>query len=161
MITLKEITILDDRDYVKECIDLDVTKEQRNFVAANAVSLAQGYLCNHRGEYAKSYAIYAKDQMVGFAMYEFQKLEDDDTFGEDFYYFWRLMIDKNHQGKGYGKQAVEQIIAEVKTLPAGKAEHFYISYEPENKNAAALYKSLGFEETGTENDGETVARLKL
>jgi diamine N-acetyltransferase len=38
-------------------------------------------------------------------------------FEKEFYYFWRLMIDKNHQGKGYGKQAVAKILEEVKTEP--------------------------------------------
>jgi len=41
------------------------------------------------------------------------------------YYIWRILIDKNHQGKGYGKQAIAKIIEEIKTMPHGKADRVY------------------------------------
>jgi len=159
MVELRKISITDDS--MKECIELKVTPEQRNFVASNATSLGQAYDLNERGGHAMPYAIYADGVMVGFVMYEFMLYEIEDTYGEDCYYFWRFMIDKNHQGKGYGKQALIQILDEIKQMPCGKADYCYTSYEPKNIVAKKLYESFGFEETGQEVEGELVARLKL
>jgi diamine N-acetyltransferase len=159
MIELKKISITDNN--MKECIELEVSPEQTRFVAHNAVSLGQAYAANKRGGCAVPYAIYEEDLMVGFVMYGYLRQEIDDTFGEDCYYFWRLMIDKDHQRKGYGKQAVKRILDEVKRKPIGAADHIYISYEPENTVAQTLYKSFGFEETGQIDDGELVARLRI
>jgi len=41
MVELRKISILD--KHVKECIELDVTPEQRTFIAHNATSLGQAY----------------------------------------------------------------------------------------------------------------------
>ncbi|MCL2620193.1 MAG: GNAT family N-acetyltransferase [Defluviitaleaceae bacterium] len=162
MIELRKISILDDN--MKDCIELEVSPEQAKFVAHNAVSLGQAYAVEERGLGSKvaPYAIYTSGKMVGFVMYGFFKHEYDDEFneGKDYYSFWRLMIDKDRQGKGYGKQAMTQIIDEIKQKPFGEAEHCYISYEPDNP-AKKMYKSFGFEETGQISDGELVARMKL
>jgi len=73
------------------------------------------------------------------------------------------MIDKNYQGKGYGKQSVDKIISEIKTMPYGKADYLYLSYEPENIVCKKLFTSFGFEDTGKKlGDGdEIIARLKI
>jgi len=159
MIELRKIAISDDN--MKECIELEVAPEQRNFVAHNATSLGQAYALNKRGGCATPYAIYADGVMVGFIMYEFMKYEVEDTYGEDCYYLWRFMVDKNYQGKGYGKQALAQIFDEIKQMPNGKADYCYTSYDPENVVAKKLYESFGFVETGQVVDGELAARLKL
>lgn len=41
------------------------------------------------------------------------------------------MIDKAWQGKGLGKQALQTSIDFVKTMPCGKAEFVWLSYEAE------------------------------
>ena len=162
MVELRKITILDDN--AKECIELDVSPEQTKFVAHNATSLGQAYAIEKRGlgSRAASYAIYADKKMVGFIMYGFFKPEYDDDFNEskDYYYFWRFMVDKSQQGKGYGKAAMTQIINEIKQKPFGDAEHCYISYEPDNP-MKKFYESYGFVETGQVSDGENVAKMKL
>ncbi|MCL2621342.1 MAG: GNAT family N-acetyltransferase, partial [Defluviitaleaceae bacterium] len=102
------------------------------------------------------------DKMVGFIMYGYLLPEYDDEYneGKPFYFFWRFMVDKNHQGKGYGRVALEKIVEEVKTKPCGEAEHFYISYMPDNPTQK-LYHSVGFEPTGQVVGGEIVARMKI
>ena len=161
IIELRKISILDDN--IKECIELEVLPEQKNFVAHNATSLGQAYAKNHyEGNGAVSYSVHNEDgNMIGFVMYEFVRKEIDDVFGEDCYYFWRLMIDKNHQRKGYAKQVVKKILDEVRTKPLGDVPHMYISYEPENTVAKKLYESFGFVETGQVISGENVAKLLL
>ena len=168
MIELKKISILDDN--MKECIELAVLPEQENFVASNAYSLAEAYVENKasaadgRGDVATPYAVYENGKMVGFAMYGYFPPDDDeDAYCKDehIYYFWRLLIDKNHQGKGIGREVVRQVMEEIKSKPRGEASYCYVSYEPTNIASKTTFASYGFEEDGRVLDGEVVARYKL
>ncbi len=72
---------------------------------------------------------------------------------------WRLMIAADHQGKGYGRAAMEALIARLRA--EGKFDALYLSYEPENTGAERFYAGLGFEKTGHIEHGELVVRLAL
>ena len=168
MIELKRISILDDN--MKECIALDVLPDQEDFVASNAVSLAQAYDENKayaktgKGNIAVPYAVYENGKMVGFAMYGYIPPEDgEDSYCKDehYYYVWRLLIDKNHQGRGIGRETVRQIMEEIKTKPCGEASYCYVSYMPTNVASKVTFASYGFEEDGRVIEGEIVARYEL
>ena len=172
MIELRKISILDDN--MKECIELGVLPEQEDFVASNAFSLAEAYDTNkaHTQEskfaVAVPYAIYENGKMVGFVMYGyFPPGKDDDSDDESYnqdepqYYVWRLLIDKNHQGRGIGREAVRQVMEEIKTKPHGPATYCYVSYEPTNIASKTTFASYGFEEDGRVIGGEVAARYKL
>lgn len=49
----------------------------------------------------------------------------------------------------------------IKTKPCGEAEYCYLSYEPENIKAKALYHSFGFVETGDKDEDELIAAMKI
>ena len=49
----------------------------------------------------------------------------------------------------------------IRTLPCGKAEYCWLSYEPENEIARQLYRSFGFVETGDMDGEELIAVLRL
>ncbi|KAA3663772.1 MAG: GNAT family N-acetyltransferase [Chloroflexi bacterium] len=83
VVTLREIT----KETVRSIIDLKVAPAQDNFVAPNAVSIAQA----HFDDKAWFRAIYADETPVGFVM-----LFDDAE--KPFYYLWRYMIDAKYQG---------------------------------------------------------------
>ena len=144
MITLREIT----PQNWHQCINLSVAEDQKGFVAPNVYSLAQ----------AKVYpsytplAIYHDDEMVGFSLHGIDP--DDNEMGIS-----RLMIDQRYQGKGYGRAALVQLIEMIRRDASLHA--IYLSFEPENKTAEALYKSLGFEHTGEIEGGELVMKLTL
>lgn len=161
MIELKKISILDDN--MKECIELEVATEQKDSVMPNSINLAYAYNLNARGTHAVPQAIYADGKMVGLITYVYRI--DDKDFGETCYSIWPFMIDKNHQGKGYGKQAMQKVLDEIRTMPHGKADNVFASYEPENEIARKLYASLGFENTdkkwADEDDTDIIARLSL
>jgi diamine N-acetyltransferase len=70
-----------------------------------------------------------------------------------------ILIDEQQQGRGYGKQAVQEAIRSL-SLEAG-ASSFALSYQATNQPARELYLSLGFQETGEFEDDEVVARLRL
>lgn len=144
VVTLREVT----KDNLSEILHLNVAKEQEQFVASNAVSIAQA----HFEEKAWFRAIYAGEVPVGFIM-----LYDDPETPE--YFLWRLMVDKRYQGLNYGQRAMKLLIEYVRTRP--KATELLTSYVPEDGSPMLFYKSLGFEETGDVIDGENVMKLQL
>jgi len=165
-----------------ECLDLGITEEQEDFVDSNAESLAEAYASVTNGGFATPYAIYDGDVMVGFVMYTYYDKPDaydltdvlssvenpaDVPYKAPCYYIWRLLIDKNHQRKGYGKQAIEKIITEIKTMPHGQANCIYTSWHPDNIGSKTLFASLGFKETGEvegsreDEDYEVVVKLEI
>jgi diamine N-acetyltransferase len=156
MIELRKITF----DNYDECVNLEPFENQKNFVASNICSLAQAYVALTNNEcIPMPYGIYENDTMVGFIMLSFNEPDEDNK--ENTYWIWRFMIDKRNQRKGYGKAAMVKALELVKTFPHGKASEVFLSYEPENEVAKALYTSLGFIETGKIEEGELVAKLKL
>ncbi len=144
VVTLREVT----NDNLSEVLHLGVTKEQEQFVASNAVSIAQA----HFEEKAWFRAIYAGEVPVGFVM-----LYDDPETPE--YFLWRLMIDKRYQGLNFGRRAMKLLIEYARTRP--NAAELLTSYVPAEGGPQPFYKSLGFEETGDVIDGENVMRLQL
>jgi diamine N-acetyltransferase len=69
------------------------------------------------------------------------------------------MIDERYQGNGYAKQAMNQVIARLKQEE--DCADIYISHFPTNLYADALYRKLGFKDTGKIIGGEVVKRLSL
>ena len=115
-------------------------------MAANVYSLAQAGVqpeCVPLG-------VYEGNRPVGFAMYS---LDPDDRQ----YWIYRLMIDSRYQGKGYGREALRQLVALLRAKP--DCESVYISFEPGNQRAKRLYESMGFVPDGRVLYGEIVYRL--
>lgn len=153
MVELKKITY---ENFETLIDDLKISEEQKEFVASNLGSLAQAYISITNGGFATPYAIYDNDIMVGFVMYTYADKSGkdvDEPYATPCYYIWRLFIDINHQRKGYGRQAIQKIITEIKTMPHGKADRIYASWHPNNIGSKSLFASLGFVETG-EIDGD-------
>lgn len=142
MVTLREIT----KENHIECIRLKVKPDQESFVASNAVSLAQSKFYPE----ACPLAIYSDDTMVGFVMHTVQP-EDDN------HWIWRFMVDARYQSKGYGREALKQLIALIKLDKA--RNKIRLSCVPENKASEKLYLDLGFQHTGVMYDGEAVMEL--
>jgi len=172
MIELKPISILDDRATVAACIEMDFLPEQNGFVADNSISLAEAYDANKayaqkgEGDIAVPYAAYENGIMVGFAMYGYfppGDADDDEAYctKEPHYYFWRLLVDKNHQRRGIGREIVRQVMDTIKAHPNGPAAYCYVSYEPNNIGSKTTFAHYGFEEDGRVIDGEVVARYAL
>ena len=128
----------------EQIISLKVNDEQSNFVASNLYSLVQA---KYEPE-CRPLAIYNDKLPVGFIMYVVPSIDQDD------YWIYRLMIDKNHQKKGYGKIAMQQVIDIIKQDK--DYNKVYISFEPNNLIAKTLYERLGFISTGKIEDGEIV-----
>ncbi|MCL2839542.1 MAG: GNAT family N-acetyltransferase [Defluviitaleaceae bacterium] len=167
-ITLQQIT--------RENADaIMLLKADENLVANNMISMAEAFAYTmDKGVPPIVRAIYHEETPVGFVMVSYanaaESTEDTDVInnnGEPYYYLWRLMIDENHQNKGYGKAAMLLTLEEVKKLPLGEAKAFYTSVVMEEVNpvGANFYLSLGFEKTGEvldpEGENEQVMRMTL
>ena len=147
---------------VWDILNLSVNDSQREYVASNTISIVEAYTTIIANGYAFPFGIYNDDTLVGFVMVGFDKddyWEDAPDIAVGNYNLWRLMIDKEYQNKGYGKQAVALVLDFIKTYPCGKAEYCWLSYEPGNGIAKKLYESFGFEETG-DMDGEEVIAVR-
>ena len=93
MVVLKKIT----RENLDEVLALSVAKHQKSFVSTTADSLAQAYVYR---DTAFPFAIYADEKPVGFIMLGYYESRKQ-------YTLWKFLIDKEHQGKGYGKLRLE------------------------------------------------------
>jgi len=143
-VTLRPLT----RDNLWAVVELKLYPGQEQFVAANIDSIANAYV----EPTFVPFPVYADEELVGFAMYG----QHPNTAA---WWVIRLMIDREHQGKGYGRAAMEAVIA----MMAGQVGCVEIvtSFNPANTAAANLYTSLGFQLTGEIEDDEPLLLLRL
>jgi diamine N-acetyltransferase len=143
-VTLRDI----DRENFRRCVKLEVSEDQKSFVAPNVFSIAESKV----DPAYNVQAVYDGEEMVGFCMYGWDEEEGCHCLA-------RLMVDKQHQGKGYGRAATEAVIERLRAEP--DCRQIVLSTSPANTSAQALYESLGFRKTGEVSHGEEVMRLKF
>jgi diamine N-acetyltransferase len=151
-LTLKTVTA----ENWEELIKLKVREDQSHFVASNLYSIAEsqfGFEDEGHWDF-HPFGAYVDEKPVGFVMYG---LNLDHSRFQTF--IIRLMVDEQHQGKGYGREIMRQVLDEL--CSKEKIKNVGISYEPHNEGARKLYASLGFVEPGELIEGETLAVLKL
>ncbi|WP_099157230.1 GNAT family N-acetyltransferase [Virgibacillus ndiopensis] len=129
-----------------ECCELEVSTEQAKYMESNTISIAQSKF----EPTLRPYAIYFEEKVVGFLM--FNSVEEE----LEGYWVYRIMVDKEFQGKGIGKAATKLMITEMSKLPNAK---IVVGYYPENIGAHNLYKSLGFVDNG-DRFGKEMAVVK-
>ena len=122
------------------------------FVASNEYSLAQAWLYRKNDD-VYPFAVYNDDVPVGFIML-------DEDLEERFLVIWRIMFPIEHQKKGYGTQAIRQIIQMARE--SNKYDYMLIGCFPENTIAKHVYEKLGFRPTGEiVNNGEIELKLSF
>ena len=144
VIQLKDINMKN----FNQVISIQLSEEDKRMVAPNMYSLAEAYA----DKVSVPKAIYDKEELVGFIMYDYDK-----SFKIG--YISRLMVGTNYQRRGYGKEAMIQVIAILKKIK--RLKQIRLSYNPNNEKAKQLYKSLGFVETGNIDQGEMEAILNI
>jgi diamine N-acetyltransferase len=142
-VSLRPVT----KENVRAVAGLGVRPEQREYVAPNVRSLAEAYV----EPLAWPRAIYADDEPVGFLM-----LHANDDERE--YFLWRFMIAGDHQGKGYGRDALALLVEEVRGRGGTLLRS---SYEPGDHSPRGFYLGFGFEETDEKIGDEVVIKLPL
>lgn len=144
------------RHTIRQLWKLEVSDDQRDFVAPNLVTLAQA---PYEGG-AYPFGIWNGPEPIGFLtvidMRQIRELEDGDDPNSAF--LWRLMISAPYQGKGYGRFAVGLCFdwARGMCLP-----RMVTSAVEGNTAALKLYESAGFARTGRVMDGEIEMARRL
>ena len=136
MVELRTIT----KENIEDVLNLSVSEYQEWFVSSTACSLAQAYVYR---ETAFPFAVYADDTIVGFIMMGYYEAKKQ-------YTLWKILIDKNQQNKGYGREALKQGIMYLKDK--FDAREIYTGVALGNEEAKHLYSSIGFKETGLIED---------
>lgn len=149
-VTLRAITA----DTVRDVTRLAVREDQKQFVAPNAVSLAQALFAPE----AWYRAIYLGEALAGFVMLHDESLRPQAP-QKPVIGVWRFMIDARYQGKGVGKQALQLVIEHVRSR--GIFQELELSYVPAEGGPEGFYRKLGFEPTGRLDEGEVVMALAL
>lgn len=141
----------------REALRLTVQPDQQRFISDYspivALALAKAYL-RLGGAIWSPYAIYADSTMVGFVELAYEP----DT--ADQYWIFHFFIDRQYQGRGYGKVALQHFIERVKH-DHPQSQLLQLVVHPENHRAQRLYVSAGFRPSGEERWGEPVYQLGL
>lgn len=118
-----------------DAISLQVRDDQKDFIASNTFSLAE----LHFLENFQAKGIYWNDKMIGFTLYGID--EDDNE-----YWIYRMMIDKQHQGKGYAVKALQLVLEDIRSIKEDRHKAVMLSYKPTNEHARMVYQKAGFKE---------------
>ncbi|GAA1040516.1 GNAT family N-acetyltransferase [Virgisporangium ochraceum] len=139
-------------DNVRAACRIAVAPEQEQFVAPVAFSLAEAYA---RPNVAWPRLVYDGDEVVGFVMGAFDPDSPVPMFRCG---VWRLNIAADRQGRGYGRFAVDGVLAEARRRGNSRATVLWVPGEggPED-----FYLKLGFRPTGEELDGQVVGAIDL
>ncbi len=135
-----------DVDTWEEAAKLSIRPDQDGFVAPNVYSIAES---RYHPE-LQPHAIYADEEMVGFAMYARNPQDNQ-------YWIYRFMIDQRFQRRGYGLRAFTQLVEKLFALP--DVPEINISYDDDNEPARQLYGRAGFIEGDMAPWGERTARI--
>ena len=125
-------------DNRENALKLHISPTQKGYVETVEECLEEA----SHGRRWRPVGIYDGPVMVGFAMYGF--------FWEYFpagrVWMDRLLIDKRHQGKGYGKAALQMLLKRL--TEEYRRKKIYLSVIEGNHAAAGMYQKAGFQFTG-------------
>lgn len=145
MVALREITW----ETLDSVLALQVRPEQQRFVATNAKSIAQAHFRPGRAWFR---AIYADETPVGFIMTYEDRAKPE-------FFLWRIMVSADHQGKGYGRRALELLIARLRQIP--EARELMTCHVPGDGGPGGFYQRMGFRYTGTRQERELAMVLRF
>jgi diamine N-acetyltransferase len=151
-ITLREIT----DDNSRSVLALRCTTDQERFVTSVADSLTEADEYPQANPWFR--AVYASGRPVGFIMLSWN-VEPQPPEINGPWFLWKLLIDHRHQGKGYGREVVQQIVDLVRGQ--GGTE-LLTSHVPGEGGPAGFYARLGFVPTGElDPEGEIILRRSV
>jgi GNAT superfamily N-acetyltransferase len=148
-ITLREIT----EDNAEPVLGVRLAPGQDRFVTSVTDSLAEAEEDPQGNPWFR--AVYADEQPVGFVMLSWNvEPQPPEIIGP--WFLWKLLIDHRHQGKGYGREVVRQIVELVRSEGATE---LLTSHVPGEGGPGGFYARLGFVPTGAlDPDGEIILR---
>lgn len=133
-----------------ECTELSVTEEQKMIFPVPVVYWMASAKYEYNNE-LELLAVYYENLIVGVVAYGI----DPDINTP---WITTVMIDQKYQGKGYGREAIKQLIDLI--TKRHNYKKIIIGHKPNNYVASKLYESLGFYEIEQKND-EIIRCLQL
>lgn len=130
-VCIKPIATQDDLVYA--LFECKLTEEQKKLVNPAAFLIGRAYL--FREDNYPCIIYNARKEPVGF-------INLCKWLGEGDAYSWSFFIDKDHQGKGYGRSTAQVAVRILKA--ANPQKSIKLSTERNNEKAQRLYCSLGF-----------------
>ena len=134
--------LLTESDLIYAGYECELKEEQKDLVSPFWFLIGRAYLFKDNNYPCVIYN--SNNERIGFI--NFSK-----WLGSGDAYSWSFYIDKNHQGKGYGKHSASLAINILKS--ASPEMQIKLATEASNVKAHVLYKSLGFEKLN-EMDGD-------
>ncbi len=135
---------------------LELADDQRDYVWTNSGPLAEAaYVPGFRPR-----ALYLGNDPIGLGLwgpyypsYAYESAPETGAYIID-----HVMIDKHHQGRGFGRRLVEMMIAEMHGI--ADCKRILLAVDPRNANAIALYQKLGFDDVGRTHEDDVLMELK-
>jgi diamine N-acetyltransferase len=128
-----------------QIIQIEPYKNQEKYIQPVSVFLAQSYVNLNLGYPDKSLAIYKEDKLIGYLkMVYVPKSVEPYLMDEDSFMIDALIIDKDYQGKGYGKVALDLAIKEIKAWAQEKAKLISLVCYQDNTVAMKVFSNKGF-----------------
>ncbi|MCE7793787.1 GNAT family N-acetyltransferase [Salipaludibacillus sp. CUR1] len=147
-ISIQELTVKN----MYKCLELKLAEDQVDRIAPNVYSIAESKVNPN----FTPCAIHLDEEVIGFVMTEY----DPNEIESRKYWIPRFMIDISYQRKGYGKEAMLQVIDMFKEND--DCLYIGLSTEPDNYSALRFYESLGYVNTGELlEESEVILLLKV
>ena len=129
--------------HLADVITLSVVEEQKQFVGT-----IDDILKNANAQ-IRPHVIFAEEQMVGFFLIDTNYSKTHDFASQSHSIGLRsFFISKEHQGKGYAKQAILALPTYLREAYANYSQ-IYLTVNCQNPIAKALYLKGGFEDTNS------------
>ena len=139
---------------------LTVTPLQARFVRDVAGSLVEAAATPEAAPWSRG--VYAGDTPVGIVLLSdgitAENMANPELLGP--YYLWRLLIDRAHQGRGYGAATVRLVTDHLRAHRPDAAVLLTSCVRGEGE-PYGFYLRQGFRDTGRTHEGETVLELPL
>jgi len=145
-----ELVRIDENNFI-QAFNLKLGTDQEHFVSNPTRSLAQAYVYYNQ---CIPFGIFNDGTMVGYMMviYDYD-LEE--------YNIWHMMIDIAYQHQGFGELALKKCLDFIASKPFGQSNKVVLTCNKDNTIAQLLYRKLGFQETGNEDEDEIELALLL
>ncbi|GAA5152778.1 GNAT family N-acetyltransferase [Microbacterium pseudoresistens] len=95
------------------------------------------------------------DEVVGFVSANFDPEAQEDHFRS---VLWRINVDADDQGRGVGRFAVENLVAEARRRDF---DHLNVIYEAGENGPEAFFERVGFSPVGETQYGEVIAEVRF
>jgi diamine N-acetyltransferase len=141
-----------DSDNISDVLRIHVDAAQEPFVAPVVNSLAEAYV---NQDTAWPRAVFSDDTPVAFVMGSFDPDAEPDFFRCG---IWRLNVAAEHQGKGFGRFAVESVFDEARRRGQARATVLWV---PGDGGPEGFWLRMGFRPTGEDFYGQTVGEIFL